>query len=231
MTDLVKMVRRSDLELVEEIINYLKTKKGIVTQGQLCSSVNINSETADKWLKILYLIKNDCPKFQFGKAGKYGLISIVDFDDLQAELLSRLTEEESGLIKTDKTELRHQTTPASSITEDDNTGKFSAAIKAKNFELGDLRTDLLGRLSEESAGLKRIADKDYKTMIVVSEKVKPILRCNECGEKRGYPSHCGEPMEFEGNYFVCTFKDRCGTRIAIPIHCGKPMSVVITESL
>ncbi|MHA1679640.1 MAG: hypothetical protein ACTSUE_01445 [Promethearchaeota archaeon] len=69
-----KRTRRSDVELVTELVNYLKGVKGTITQGELTQELGINSETAEKWLKILQIVKYFCPDFQYMKVGRYWII-------------------------------------------------------------------------------------------------------------------------------------------------------------
>jgi hypothetical protein len=59
------MGRRSDEELVEEIISFLvETKnKRVVSLTDFCKNVGINSATARKWLGILSFVRMMCPEF------------------------------------------------------------------------------------------------------------------------------------------------------------------------
>ena len=42
------MSRRSDEEIVKDIIKYLKEKEGSITQGELCNALKLNGKTAEK---------------------------------------------------------------------------------------------------------------------------------------------------------------------------------------
>ncbi len=53
--------RRSDRELVEQMLNFLSGVKLVATEGELAAALNINSETANKWLELFLLIKENCP--------------------------------------------------------------------------------------------------------------------------------------------------------------------------
>ncbi len=238
------MGRRNDHDLVEAIVSYLKTKKGVVTQGQLCSAVGINSNTAEKWLAILHFVLTECPKFTFGKAGRYGVVSIFDEDDLtriltldearqrvepgslQNELTSVFKDEKKGLEPVEASETHHRTTPASSVLEPetDLTMKFA---KAGPGFLSKFKQELAEKRAQ-GLDSPALTEGDSQRIIVISEKVKPVLRCSECGDEQSYPSHCGEPMELTETEFVCAFRDRCDERMPIPSHCGQPMVVVIT---
>ncbi|MFW9914339.1 MAG: hypothetical protein ACFFGZ_01915 [Candidatus Thorarchaeota archaeon] len=238
------MGRRNDQDLVEAIVNYLKTRKGVVTQGQLCSTVGINSKTAEKWLAILHFVLTECPKFTFGKAGRYGVVSVVDYEDLtrirtldearqrvepgslQSELTSVFKDEKKGLAPVEASETRHRTTPASSVLEPTNNLAMKFTKAGPDF-LPKFKQELAEKTSQ---GLESptLTEEDYQRVIVISEKVKPVLRCSKCGEEQSYPSHCGEPMELTETEFVCTFRDHCGEHIPIPRHCGQRMAIVIT---
>jgi hypothetical protein len=238
------MGRRNDQDLVEAIVSYLKTKKGVVTQGQLCSTVGINSNTAEKWLAILHFVLTECPKFTFGKAGRYGVVSIVDYDELtrirtldearqrvepgslQNELTSVFKDEKKGLEPVEASEIRHHTMPASGVLEPETDLAMIFGKAGPGF-LRKLKQELAEKM-EQGLESPTLTEEDYQRVIVLSEKVKPVLRCSECGEEQSYPSHCGEPMELTETEFVCTFRDSCGERIPIPSHCGQPMVVVIT---
>jgi hypothetical protein len=240
--ELVEMGRRNDHDLVEAIVSYLKTKKGVVTQGQLCSTVGINSKTAEKWLAILHFVLTECPKFTVGKAGRYGVVSVVDYEDLtrirtldearqrvepgslQSELTSVFEDEKKGLAPVEASEIRHRT--ASSVLEPETDLAMIFGKAGPGF-LRKLKQELAEKMVQ---GLESptLTEEDYQRVIVLSEKVKPVLRCSECRNERSYPGHCGEPMELTETEFVCTFRDRCGERIPIPSHCGQPMVVVIT---
>jgi hypothetical protein len=245
MVELVEMVRRKDLELVEEIVRYLKKKKGVVTQGQLSSAVGINSDTAEKWLNILYFVLNECPRFTFGKAGRYGIVSIVEEDDmtrirtfdemrqrigkpssLKSELTSKFDNEKMGLVAVEPSDVKHQTTPASSIQEGgDKSMKFA---KLDSSFHRNLREELAERTASRADSLDTNA-RSHQNIIVLSEKVKAVLRCTECGTEENFPTHCGEQMDFEETEFVCAFKGECGEKIPLPRHCEKPMAVVIVN--
>lgn len=242
--ELVEMGRRNDHDLVEAIVSYLKTKKGVVTQGQLCSAAGINSKTAEKWLAIIHFVLTECPKFTVGKAGRYGVVSIVDYDDLsrirtldearqrvepgslQSELTSVFKDEKKGLAPVEASEIRHRTSPASSVLEPETDLAMIFGKAGPDF-LRELKQELAEKMVQ---GLESptLTEEDYPRVIVLSEKVKPVLRCSECGNERSYPIHCGDPMELTETEFVCTFRDRCGECMPIPSHCGQPMAVVIT---
>ena len=38
-----------------------------------------------------------------------------------------------------------------------------------------------------------------------------------------------EPMDYEDDKLICTFRSQCGETINIPVHCEEPMTVVITN--
>ncbi|NHJ47346.1 MAG: hypothetical protein FK733_06105 [Asgard group archaeon] len=82
-----KMVpRRSDRELVEHMLNYMTNIKSIATEGELATALNINSETANKWLELFLLIKQNCPDFQYKKLGRYRIIDMVGIGGLAQEM-------------------------------------------------------------------------------------------------------------------------------------------------
>lgn len=59
------MVRRSDSELVEDIIEYLvdnKDRNG-VTLSEFSETVGLNSASAKKWLDLIQFIMMMCPDF------------------------------------------------------------------------------------------------------------------------------------------------------------------------
>ncbi|MFX0117591.1 MAG: hypothetical protein ACFFB3_23805 [Candidatus Hodarchaeota archaeon] len=245
MGELAEMGRRKDLELVEEIIGYLKKKKGVVTQGQLSSAVGINSETAEKWLNILHFVLNECPRFKFGKAGRYGILSIVEEDDisrirtfdeihqrigepgsLKSELASKFDKGKMGLVPVESSDVYHQTAPASSVQEgEDKSMKF--AKLDSSFHM-NLREELAERTVSRHVSLDNDA-RSHQNIIVLSEKARAVLRCTECGTEEIFPTHCGEQMDFEETEFVCAFKGECGEKIPLPCHCEKPMAVVIVN--
>jgi hypothetical protein len=59
------MVRRSDSELVEDIIAFLVDNKDRkrVTLGEFSETVGLNSASAKKWFEIIQFIKMVCPDF------------------------------------------------------------------------------------------------------------------------------------------------------------------------
>ena len=59
------MVRRSDSELVEDIIEYLVDNKDRkrVTLSEFSETVGLNSASARKWLEIIQFIMMLCPDF------------------------------------------------------------------------------------------------------------------------------------------------------------------------
>ncbi len=209
---MVEMGRHTDIELVQDMLKYLKGRKGIVTQGQLCTKLGINSETAEKWLQILHLVKNECPAFEFGKTGKNGIVSVRDYEDLSGPI--------KGLEPSDAHDFLEE------IFE-----KFFKVVESRidQTTAKSLRDELLNAFSKETRGLKSIPAEEQQSIIVISEKVKPVLRCKKCGEEQPYPTHCGEPMDFENEEFICTFRNQCGEKINIPVHCKEPMTVIITK--
>jgi hypothetical protein len=78
--------RRSDRELVEHLLEYLNSIKTISTEGELAAALSINSETANKWLELLILIKRNCPDFQYKKVGRYRIIDMVGLEGLAQEI-------------------------------------------------------------------------------------------------------------------------------------------------
>ena len=78
--------RRSDRELVEEMLSYLNEIKVISTEGELATVLNINSETANKWLELFLLIKKNCPDFNYKKLGRFRIIDMVDLGGLAQEI-------------------------------------------------------------------------------------------------------------------------------------------------
>jgi len=70
--------RRSDRELIEQMIDYINGIKTVATEGELAKALNINSETANKWLEIFLEVKRNCTDFQYKKLGRYRLIDKVD---------------------------------------------------------------------------------------------------------------------------------------------------------
>jgi hypothetical protein len=60
--------------------------KSIATEGELASALNINSETANKWLELFLLIKQNCPDFQYKKLGRYRIIDMVGIGGLAQEM-------------------------------------------------------------------------------------------------------------------------------------------------
>ncbi|NHK31165.1 MAG: hypothetical protein FK730_07420 [Asgard group archaeon] len=78
--------RRSDRELVEQMLNYMTYIKSIATEGELATALNINSETANKWLELFLLIKQNCPDFQYKKLGRYRIIDMVGIGGLAQEM-------------------------------------------------------------------------------------------------------------------------------------------------
>jgi hypothetical protein len=66
------MGRRSDSELVDEIIGFFidhKSEKGIALTD-FCDLLGINSATAKKWLDLLLFIKMMCPDFYLEEEGR-----------------------------------------------------------------------------------------------------------------------------------------------------------------
>lgn len=78
--------RRSDRELVEQMLNYLNEIIGVAKEGDLTRALNINSETANKWLELFMLIKEKCPDFNYKKLGRYRIIDMVDLGGLAQEI-------------------------------------------------------------------------------------------------------------------------------------------------
>ncbi|MHA1110877.1 MAG: hypothetical protein ACTSRE_07215 [Promethearchaeota archaeon] len=78
--------RRNDRELVEQMINHLSGTKLVTTEGELASALNINSETANKWLELFLLIKKNCPDFRYKKLGRYRIIDMVGLGNLVEEI-------------------------------------------------------------------------------------------------------------------------------------------------
>ncbi|MGC9779555.1 MAG: hypothetical protein HZR80_09970 [Candidatus Heimdallarchaeota archaeon] len=78
--------RRNDRELIEHMLNYLNEIKLVATEGELASELKINSETANKWLELFLLIKNNCPDFQYKKFGRYRIIDMVGLGGLAQEI-------------------------------------------------------------------------------------------------------------------------------------------------
>ncbi|MHA1521280.1 MAG: hypothetical protein ACTSRK_13935 [Promethearchaeota archaeon] len=74
--------RRSDKELIEQMLEFLNGIKLVTTEGKLAAALNINSETANKWLEIFLLIKKNCPDFQYKKTGRYRIIDMVGLGNL-----------------------------------------------------------------------------------------------------------------------------------------------------
>ncbi|MFW9930179.1 MAG: hypothetical protein ACFFD1_12365 [Candidatus Thorarchaeota archaeon] len=73
------MPRRNDAKLVTEMVDYLKNLRvESLSQGDLCSSMNINSETASKWLNIILFLKENVPNFTIEKFGRYTIIRFVN---------------------------------------------------------------------------------------------------------------------------------------------------------
>ncbi|MHA2233656.1 MAG: hypothetical protein ACXAB4_14330 [Candidatus Hodarchaeales archaeon] len=242
MMELDDMGRRSDLELVETMISYLGGKIGVVTQGQLCATMRINSETAEKWLKILQLVKNQCPYFTIGKAGRFGIISIFgeeddpaketpkkldrlgsDLSTFKAELEGNIVEGTAGLEKVSPADLKHQTSPASSIH-----GIEGSRLHDKGYStfFKDFKEEMAEKMSE---GLQEVSKADLRhrgSIVAPIEKVRVCLRCVECEAEQGWPVHCGEPMEFEEMAFSCLI---CGDQKPAITHCNKPMAIIVSE--
>ncbi len=78
--------RRSDRELVEQMLNFLSGVKLVATEGELAAALNINSETANKWLELFLLIKENCPDFHYTKLGRYRIIDMVGLGSLAQEI-------------------------------------------------------------------------------------------------------------------------------------------------
>lgn len=236
------MGRRKDLELVKAMISYLEGKIGVVTQGQLCATIGINSETAEKWLKILHLVKNQCPYFAIGKAGRFSIISIFGEDDdpaketpkkldrlgsdlstFKAELEGNIVEGTAGLEKVSPADMRHQTSSASSIQ-----GIEGSRLHDKGYStfFKDFKEEMAEKMAE---GLQEVSQADLKhrgSIIAPIEKVKVRLRCVECEAEQGWPVHCGEPMECEEMAFSCLI---CGDRKQAMTHCSRPMAIIVSE--
>ncbi|MFX0206466.1 MAG: hypothetical protein ACFFDT_10815 [Candidatus Hodarchaeota archaeon] len=70
------MGRRSDDELVEDIIAFLVERKNdrSVSFIDFCKSIQINSATAKKWLGILSFIRMMCPEFYLEEENRNLLI-------------------------------------------------------------------------------------------------------------------------------------------------------------
>lgn len=69
--------RRTDQDLVKELIEYLKEATGTVSRGKLCKALGINPDTAEKWLEIGILFRKECPAFEYNKADHLGIISLA----------------------------------------------------------------------------------------------------------------------------------------------------------
>ena len=78
--------RRSDRELIEQMLDYLNGIKSTATEGELAAALEINSETANKWLELFLLIKEKCPDFQYRKYGRYRIIDMVGLGSLIQEI-------------------------------------------------------------------------------------------------------------------------------------------------
>lgn len=97
------MVRRSDEQLVDDIIQFIidHRRDKAIALTDFCQSLGINSTTAKKWLELLWFTKAMCPDFDFDPESgiikfsvgtQYGRYS--DSEDTDIESL--LTEKERG---------------------------------------------------------------------------------------------------------------------------------------
>ncbi len=66
------MGRRSDYELVDEIIGFFidNKREKTITLTDFCAWLGINSATAKKWLDLLLFIKAMCPDFYLEEEGR-----------------------------------------------------------------------------------------------------------------------------------------------------------------
>ncbi len=68
--------RRTDEELVRDLVLFLNNQERTISRGELCKTLGINTETAEKWLKIGLMFQNDCLSYDYDKAGQIGVIKI-----------------------------------------------------------------------------------------------------------------------------------------------------------
>lgn len=79
-------MRRSDKDLIEEMLKYLNGIKSTVTEGEFAKELNVNSETARKWLEIFLLIKKKCPDFEYRNYGRYRIIDTFHYGSLRKDI-------------------------------------------------------------------------------------------------------------------------------------------------
>ena len=82
--------RRSDVQVVESLIQYLAKINGTVNQHELCSEMNITTKTAEKWLHLLQMIKHECPEFRYEISGDSPIIIRPYFTGSQEEILTQI---------------------------------------------------------------------------------------------------------------------------------------------
>ena len=75
------MARRSYYDLVNALITVLKEQeqnnKDIISQGELCEALKINSRTANDLLQTIELIQKDCPQIELDQVSKFTIIKIL----------------------------------------------------------------------------------------------------------------------------------------------------------
>ncbi|MFX0093418.1 MAG: hypothetical protein ACFFBD_16825 [Candidatus Hodarchaeota archaeon] len=246
----MEMGRRKDWDIVEEIVRYIqdvaKAGLGTITQGDLCSKVGINSETAEKWLTLLQFIRTECPIFRYGKAGRYRIISTAIFPDSEvADIIKQLYLERGINASEFKAELLNAVTAGTRDfdqveTRIGNQIKDGLAFNPKFRDVFlqskgtdeskeeteadiDAKAKQLLELKEDlqatfksTAGLKHIEPKK-------SEHIqKAVLYCDLCGTEQSLPGHCGDIMTFEKTQFVCSF---CSETTPVPRHCNEIMKI------
>ena len=75
------MGRRSDMELVNEIIAFFidHKKEKRIALTDFCQMLGINSATAKKWIDLLSFIKIYCPDFYLEEEGRNVFIKFPPF--------------------------------------------------------------------------------------------------------------------------------------------------------
>ncbi|MHA1214828.1 MAG: hypothetical protein ACTSR2_09610 [Candidatus Hodarchaeales archaeon] len=85
-----KTKRRTDYQIIEEITSYLGNVTGLITIQDLCNKMGINVKTAQKWMKIIQIIKTQCPNFQYQVSEKGSYIIRPYFEGPEEEIQVKL---------------------------------------------------------------------------------------------------------------------------------------------
>ncbi|OLS20249.1 MAG: hypothetical protein HeimC3_41340 [Candidatus Heimdallarchaeota archaeon LC_3] len=171
------MPRRTDSELITDIVDYLrKISAESISQGALCSDLKINSETANKWLNIILYVKENTPDLKLEKLGKFTLIRY-----LNRKPLFHISREDSLKKGVDPSDV--------SLEFEEHLSSNSLGLESNQFIKRHYNLQAL--LQCTKCGLEIVFPLHCGLIMEYNDS---FLKCSKCQQSMTIPLHCDKEM-------------------------------------